>query len=276
MASAGDPVAGALLECWGTPRATGEQVDGVAIRELAPGVGLLHRESMHIYDDDLDRRLPPAWRSPEVPLVFPSIHRSDSGRPSLTVHPLGNVGPTADVGGRARTLVPTAPRLMTDALRRLPEAASRLDYSVSFEATHHGPALSTPAFFVEIGTGDGSRPPSSLVRAFADLLVGLEADPRDRVVLGVGGGHYAPHFTDLVLRRRWAFGHILSRHALAVADSSTLRAARSLTPGAEGFLTHRAQDAEDSFVDAMGPRLAETEAELRTMLPTSSARTAGT
>lgn len=276
VAASTDPVARAVLSAWGTPPSTGEYVEGAAIRELAPGVGLLQRPTAHIYDNDLDALLPSSWRTPSVPLVFPSVHRSDSGRPSLTVHPIGNPGPNADVGGRPRTLVPTAPRLMTDALRRLPEAAYGLDYSVSFEATHHGPALSVPAFFVEIGSGDGSPPPPPLTSAFAGLLVALEEDSRDRVVLGVGGGHYAPHFTDLALRRRWAFGHILSRHALELMDEEMIRSARAGTPEAEGFLPHRAQDGERPLLEAASPRLNETEAELRATLPISSARRVGT
>ncbi|HTT26445.1 MAG TPA: D-aminoacyl-tRNA deacylase, partial [Thermoplasmata archaeon] len=174
--SADDPVAQALRPVWGTPPALVPGPDGAPIRALAPGVGLLQRPGLHIADDAL--RVPPhRTGDPPPTLVFPSVHRSAGQRETLTVHPLGNPGPTADVGGRPGALVLTDPRRMTDTLRRAAELAEQIGWPATFEATHHGPALEQPAYFVEIGAADYAHPPEPAVRGFARLLPGIRHDP---------------------------------------------------------------------------------------------------
>jgi D-aminoacyl-tRNA deacylase len=258
-----DPVVTALLPHLGPPGPVESSASGVMVRRAAPGVQLVHRPGHHIFDEQLDRKLPEAVRAARIPLVFPSVHRSGQGVRSLTVHALGNFGPEAELGGEPGRLVPAAPRLMTDALRRLAEIAGPLGLRATFEATHHGPSLELPAFFVEIGYAEDPAPPADAVAALARILCDFAEDPRDRVAVGAGGGHYAPHFTDLALERRWAFGHIISKHSLAVAAPATLRSAMAMTPGAEGVLFHRAADAEEGPARELGPRLVERSQERR-------------
>ncbi|HUJ78405.1 MAG TPA: D-aminoacyl-tRNA deacylase, partial [Thermoplasmata archaeon] len=276
-----DPVARALHAIWGTGAPELAPVDGAPPRTLAPGVVTLRRATLHIRDDDLDRRLPPELRAQRPTLIFPSVHRSRSGVRCLPVHPIGNPGPDAELGGRPGELVPTSPRLMASALRRLAEGAPA-DFPATFEATHHGPSVGLPAFFVEVATGDDDRPDPAAVRHLAEVLRDLEPDPGDRVAVGVGGGHYAPRFTDLALRRRWAFGHLLPRHALDAAGPALLARALNATPGAEGFVPARAQDRDAFAARGTARWLRETEAPPRGDPPRFSrgspggARSAGT
>jgi D-aminoacyl-tRNA deacylase len=256
IVSEGDPVAPRVAECWGTPPSSGDFVDGSAIRVLAPDVLMLRRPGLHIHDEYLDEKLPTSLRQPGLSLIFPSVHRSESGTACFTVHPLGNPGPSAEVGGEAGRLVPSAPRHMAAALRALSEVGRPIGLEATYEATHHGPALRTPAFFAEIGFGDASTPPTDAVRALAGVLPHLVPEATDRVAVGAGGGHYVPHFTDLALRRRWAFGHLLARHVLEQATVRLMRDALENTEGAEGVLFARAADAAD-------PRWAEAVSRLR-------------
>lgn len=258
-----DPVATAVSARWGTPRASDWHVDGSPIRQLSRSVFLLRRPGLHIHDEHLDQALPGPLAARRPTLVFPSIHRSERGVPALTVHALGNVGAANEVGGEPHRLVPTAPRLMAGALRSLAEEGASLGVSVTFEATHHGPAVDLPAFFAEIGFPELEEPPAAAVRVLARTLLELTESVDDRVALGVGGGHYAPHFTDLVLKRRWAIGHILSRHALVEADGAIARSAFAQTPEAEGILFARAEDAESSIWAGVGSRLKDSFAERR-------------
>ncbi len=258
-----DPVAARVAELWGTPPAEEGHVDGAPIRRLARGVGLLKRGTRHVHDERLDLRLPAGLRAEAPTLVFPSIHRSERGVACLTVHPLGNAGDTADVGGRPRTLVPTDPARMAAALRGLAEGAPATGVPATYEATHHGPELGLPAFFVEIGFGERSEPSEEAVRLLARVLPALPVATDDRVALGVGGGHYAPRFTELALGRRWAFGHLISRHALDGLDRATARAAFAGTPGAEGILFVRSEDARDPVFEGLATRLREKEAPRR-------------
>lgn len=263
IASEEDPVATRVLRRWGTPDATGWAVDGTPIRALGTEGLLLRRPGLHIHDERVDLRLPLELRERRITLVFPSIHRSEQNVECLTVHPLGNPGPTAEVGGRPRSLPPTDPRRMAAVLRRLDEGARAIGLSATFEATHHGPEVLLPAFFVEIGYGLAVEPSDGAVRILADVIAEIVPDPTDRVALGVGGGHYAPHFSALALRRRWAFGHILSRHSLEALDEETARSAWSGTAGAEGVLYARAEDAKLPVLAGLGPRLRDGEAPSR-------------
>ena len=266
-----DPVASRLTEHWGTPAATGLRLDDSPIRALAPGVGYVRRPGRHIFDEGVDRRLPEVLRTTKPTLVFPSIHRSEQQIECLSAHPLGNPGPDAEVGGRARTLVPTDPRRMADALRRLDEGGRSLGLRATYEATHHGPEVALPAFFVEIGYGTAPAPSPESVALLARVLPEIRPDPEDRVALGVGGGHYAPHFTDLALRRRWAFGHLLSRHAFGALERATVEAAFALSPGAEGIVFARAEDARNPIFDGIAPRRRDQDAPRRGAPPTTSA-----
>ena len=261
VASEIDPVARRLAEVWGAVPPTDWTVDGVRLRRWAKGPYYIRRPTLHIHDEQLDTKLPPELLRQQPTLVFPSIHRSRQNIRCLTVHPLGNPGASAEVGGRPRSLVPTDPELMTATLRVVADEARALGRTTTYEATHHGPELSLPAFFVEIGYGDLPGPPEEEIACLARILPSLSRPAGgNRIALGVGGGHYAPHFTDLALRRRWAFGHILSRHALEEVDPATAREALRLTPRAEGILYARASDQQLPALGDLAPRLREGDA----------------
>ena len=253
-----DATARLIAEHWGTPASTGEFVEGSPLRQLAPEVEMLRRPGLHIFDEKLDAVLPSRLKA--TPLVFPSRHRGESGIACLTVHPLGNLGPTAEVGGEPGRLVPTAARLMADALRGAEEPARAIGVPATFEATHHGPLLHQPAFFVEISNALSDADRRMVARPLADALRDLDEEPEDRVAVGVGGGHYAPHFTELVLRRRWAFGHIVPRHALESLTPDVMRQLRDGIPPPEGAVFQRASDAERPEWKAWGRRLRDPDA----------------
>lgn len=263
VAAEPDPVASALVERWQGLAASEWKVDGATVRRFEEGPYLLRRPVRHIFDERLDARLPEPLRAQRPTLVFPSIHKSAQNQRALTAHPLGNPGPSAEVGGRPGIFVPTDPPLMTSTLRLLTEEAPRVGTPVTFEATHHGPELGLSAFFVEIGYGELPHPPEEELRLLASVLPRLVREHGDRVVVGVGGGHYVPRFTDLAVKRRWAFGHLLSRHALSEMRRSTVSAALEATPQAEGFLFARAADQELESVRGLAPRLREQDAPLR-------------
>jgi D-aminoacyl-tRNA deacylase len=192
---------------------------------------------IHLDRDHLDRDLESAFGEPVDLVVYLSKHRSESRRPSLTVHPIGNPG-TAEFGGQPETLVPSAPRWMTAALRGLRREVRALSYEVTFEATHHGPYLAAPTFFIEQGSAEREWSDLAASRAIARVLLDLE--PLDApVAIGLGGGHYVPRHTDLACRRRIAFGHLLATYALERAEPGMLEQAVERTEGATMAYLHR-------------------------------------
>ena len=85
--------------------------------------------------------------------IFISRHRSKTGKPTLTTHPIGNYG-EAEFGGKTRTLTKSSPCLMTNLLRIIKKNVEKvkLYHHVCFEVTHHGPYMNIPSLFVEVGS----------------------------------------------------------------------------------------------------------------------------
>lgn len=191
----------------------------------------------HLYRDHLDRDLRDHFGiAPEL-VVYLSKHRSESRTPSLTVHPIGNPA-GAEFGGRATTLVPAAPGWMTAALRNLRREAAGLAYAVTYEATHHGPFLETPTFYIEQGSTEKEWADRAASDAIARALIDLE--PLDApAAIGIGGGHYVPRHSDLAFGKRIAFGHLLPAYVLANLADEVLTQAITKTPGAQIAYIHR-------------------------------------
>ena len=192
---------------------------------------------LHLYHDHVDREVAAVLGERPELVVFLSKHRSESETPSLTVHPIGNVGPAA-FGGQPGVLVPTAPLAMTETLRAIRREAEGLPFEVTFEATHHGPFLETPAFFIEAGSTEKEwrdvRAAEALMRAL------LTVEPRSSpVAIGIGGGHYVPRLTDVALTRDIAFGHLLAGHALAFLTDAMIDQVVARTPDASLVYFHR-------------------------------------
>jgi D-aminoacyl-tRNA deacylase len=171
----------------------------------------------HIFHDNVDLELAEILGSKPRCIIYASRHRSESGNRSLTVHPIGNYG-KAEFGGKSQTLVPSHPHLMTEALRVLKRKAKLLNYSVSFEATHHGPFLQTPTFFIEIGSDEDAWRDEEAAQVIAEVILEVQ-EKQYPVAIGVGGGHYAPRITDVALEREISFGHIIPTYALENLNS---------------------------------------------------------
>lgn len=149
--------------------------------------------------------------------IFASKHKSRSGMKTLSVHPVGNYN-KAEYGGEEKTIVNTPPHLMTTALRIM-KKKNKTDYHVCFEVTHHGPYLSTPAFFIEIGSDETSWNDENAGKIVAETIIETIKYPEKYpVLIGVGGGHYAPRFTDIALSKKVSFAHMLPKYQIENID----------------------------------------------------------
>ncbi len=189
-----------------------------------------------IYAELLDREVRDSGVKADL-LIFASRHESASKLRCLTVHPVGNLGVEARYGGLPRTVSPSAPDHMTGALRTLKRVAEDLPYRVSFEVTHHGPYLETPAFFIEIGSTREEWGDSRAAEAVARTI--LEYRPaRGVTCLGLGGGHYAPRFSEVALEGDATFGHMVSKYYLDQLDQDLLDHILSRNGNTEYYLAH--------------------------------------
>jgi D-aminoacyl-tRNA deacylase len=191
----------------------------------------------HIFHDNVDLDLESDCGIKPECIIYASRHRSESGNRSLTVHPIGNFS-KAEFGGKSQTLVPSSPHLMTQALRILKKKAKNLHYSVSFEATHHGPYLETPTFFIEIGSDEDAWRDENAAIAIAETILEVKSKEYP-VAIGVGGGHYAPRFTDLVMEREISLGHIIPTYAIENLVSDISQEIITKTYGVENVYFHK-------------------------------------
>lgn len=174
----------------------------------------------HLLSDHVDQKAKAHGISVDN-VVFMSRHSAASGMPTLTVHPIGNYG-TADLGGMDRRLVRSAPHLMTNALRRIKALNDTIEYNVSFEVTHHGPYLESPTMFIEIGSEETHWGDVHAAEILADVILSMRSDEDHPAVIGVGGGHYAPRFTELALTKKVSVGHMVPVYRIVGSSDDEL------------------------------------------------------
>jgi D-aminoacyl-tRNA deacylase len=182
--------------------------------------------------------------------IYISRHTSKTEEPTLTTHPIGNYG-EAEFGGITRKLTPSAPRLMTQLLRIIKKNAKieKTYHKVCFEVTHHGPHLNIPTFYTEVGSNQKEWKKQKPAEIIAESLIELfdnyqcEEDlPKDiPVIIGIGGGHYAPRFTDIALSKNVAFGHMIPSYQIEAGNinEKILKDTFNVTPNVEGVYIHK-------------------------------------
>lgn len=182
--------------------------------------------------------------------LFLSRHRSKTGEPTLTVHPIGNFS-DAQFGGRPKTIIPAAPRMMTHLLRLIQKNLQKTDlkYKVCYEVTHHGPFLKIPTLFAEVGSTETQwrqkDPAHIIATSLLELLQSYQAEedfPKDiPVALGIGGGHYAPRFTEIAFQKNIAFGHMIPTYKIdeGAIDDDILEKTIQATPNLTGVYLHK-------------------------------------
>lgn len=159
-------------------------------------------------------------------IVFISRHSSQSGKPTLSVHTPGNLG-DAELGGLPRKVSVAPASAMQTALKTLKHQQEilRLSYEVSYECTHHGPSLSVPTMFVELGSSQPQWEDPIAAQAVAHAAIAAVADfsaPKASAVLGIGGTHYNQKFTAMALSDEAVFGHMIPKYAVGLVDEEVL------------------------------------------------------
>lgn len=190
--------------------------------------------------------------------IFISRHRSKTGEPTLTTHPIGNYG-EAQFGGKTKELSKSSPKLMTHLLRIMKKNAEqvKLYHKVCFEVTHHGPYMKIPTLFAEVGSvkeeWEKHQPASIAAKSILELLESYhyEEDFADDipVLMGIGGGHYAPRFTDIALEKKVAFGHMIPTYHIEAGNinDEMFEKALQATPNVKGVYIHKKSMKKSQF-----------------------------
>jgi D-aminoacyl-tRNA deacylase len=162
----------------------------------------------------IDFKIPPMIKNIEF-IICASKHSSQSKIPLLSTHTPGNFD-TADFGGNPEGLSISNPFSMKKALKELysQNEGNKMGYQVSYEVTHHGPSLSYPIQFIEVGSSklQWMDEKACLIAANTILSTIRNYDYSKEVAIGLGGGHYSPAFTKIGLFSEYYIGHIIPKY----------------------------------------------------------------
>ncbi|MBT4407932.1 MAG: hypothetical protein HOC79_08690 [Euryarchaeota archaeon] len=198
--------------------------------------GLLH-------EDNLEKRWQNSTGEVVSEVIFPSRHSAASGQPSLTLHPIGvtHLGEDDDMpfGGIRGRAPPPSTRIAAWFRKLLQQSETIIGerFELSLEVTHHGPWVDVPCMFIEIGSTEEMWPDLPAADCLAQLMwdgLGLGANSAksatlvssevgvwdeninsgEKVVIGLGGGHYALRFASIAAYPNVWLGHMLANYAL--------------------------------------------------------------
>ncbi|KAG6585258.1 D-aminoacyl-tRNA deacylase, partial [Cucurbita argyrosperma subsp. sororia] len=199
---------------------------------------LLHDKSI-VAEDDLDNRWEELTGEVVDEVIFFSRHTAVSNRPALTVHPIGVPhlldGEVPLQGGKPGWAAPPSPRIgpWLRLLKTIAESHNLVpEFEITLEGTHHGPVTNKRTLFLEIGSTEDywCRQDAAKVIAllvWEGLAIGggidvgnwnREHSKNNKVLLGIGGGHYAPRHMDIVLKDGVWVSHLLSGYSLPMED----------------------------------------------------------
>ncbi|MBT59965.1 MAG: hypothetical protein CMA63_00250 [Euryarchaeota archaeon] len=168
-------------------------------------------------------------------IIFPSRHSAVSGRPSLTLHPIGvphlDRESTSPYGGKSGDAPPPSPRLASwwqELIRVHSDTDLGEPFDISLEVTHHGPWVTVPSLFIEVGSTSDTWGHFGAAKLLANIIhrgIGLDGgsgigswdehrDAGTPVLITLGGGHYAPRANLLGVHHGLRIGHMLATYAL--------------------------------------------------------------
>lgn len=205
-------------------------------------------DDLHIYHDNVDEEIKKSGYDIST-VIFASRHASKAEKKTLSVHAIGNFS-RAEYGGIDKNLVKCNPLLMRDALRILKEENLE-EYEVCYEATHHGPYLKKPCFFIEVGSTEKEWKDERACRAIAETILSI-GEEKCEIAIGIGGGHYAPRFTDIALEKGVAFGHIAARYAIPFLNKEMMVKMVDATPDCNRVYFHEKYERIEKIAEEMG------------------------
>lgn len=162
-------------------------------------------------------------------LFFASTHRSQKGDPSLCLHVAGNWR-GADLGGKEGKVCMTSSLVMKYLFQKLEDNAKKdielyEKYKVSMEGTHHGPLVSIPSCFIELGSLEDEWKDEAAGKIIAETILSLsDIEMSDlkakgwKPTIAVGGGHYCLNFNQIQLNSEYAIGHVIPDYGFPVTE----------------------------------------------------------
>ena len=157
-------------------------------------------------------------------IIFASKHKSESKQKTLSVHAPGNWR-LADLGGEKNKVCRSSAAFMKYLFEKLEKNAIDYhlkDYSVTLEATHHGPLIDKPCLFIEIGSTEtewtNTKASFVVARAISEAIKDFKENPYLEIAIAIGGPHYCPNFNKIQLKSNVAVSHVISQYAFPLTE----------------------------------------------------------
>jgi len=204
-------------------------------------VQILEIDQLHIHADGIDStHMDETGEEIDEVLVL-SRHVSSTNTPAITLHAIGLPGETplgepGVAGGVRGFVVPPSPRFASLYRKMLVLARDEglhEEFDLTMEATHHGPKLQSPSLYIEIGSTEFEWNRKDVASVWSSVIcdvLGLnDGEPlgtwnsSGSVMVGFGGGHYAPRHKAVVESGNFWLGHVLANYSLifeAMEDGS--------------------------------------------------------
>jgi len=155
-------------------------------------------------------------------IIFASTHKSETNKPSLSLHPPGNFR-NADFGGKPGKISNTSAQLLKYLFQQLNKNSQHLKdkYEITLECTHHGPSINTPCAFIEIGSTEKQYQDKQAGKTIAKTILSLQNfKPKSQIpAIGIGGPHYCPNFNKIQLNSKYAISHIIPSYQFPITKS---------------------------------------------------------
>ncbi|MFH1751644.1 MAG: D-aminoacyl-tRNA deacylase, partial [archaeon] len=142
----------------------------------------------------------------------------------LTIHPIGNFS-KAELGGKDFELVKCNPFFQKELFLNLNSIVEKENFAfpVILEQTHHGPFLSKPTVFIEIGSTIKEWSNEKACEIIAETIVKTIKERNFDsssfpVALGCGGLHYCHELTKVEANSNIALSHIMSKMVIEKLD----------------------------------------------------------
>jgi D-aminoacyl-tRNA deacylase len=200
----------------------GGSFDGVPVFFHKGGEAALYTIARDtVFAENIDREI-----CAEV-FIFATRHEAAAAVPTLSAHAPGNFG-AADFGGLGGRLCPAPAFLLKNALMGL-KALKPAGYTVTMEATHHGPYLEKPAMFIEIGSAGNEWKDAAAGETIASVILDLIKTPAGEKAFenrlpaaAVGGPHYCSAFNKIMFESNYAIGHVCPKYHCDKLDEALI------------------------------------------------------
>ncbi len=186
--------------------------------------------NLYIIDEDMLRteNLDPEKIKQFDFIIFVSKHKSEKHEKTLSIHAPGNFKEVWG-GGKEKMLGPASALFEKHLFEMLVKEKENSDlsrYSVTMEATHHGPLIERPSVFIEVGGTEEEWKDKGasfvVAKAIRNALNTWKENPYREIAVGIGGPHYCPGFNKIQLTSNIALSHIIPKYVAPITEEMIL------------------------------------------------------